>query len=126
MQNLSYSHKLKNDLITLSLWAKIVSIIAFISAALSIMVSFRTGNVVAGLISSGISVAINLYLFRFSNKMKTALETTNQEESYYAWKNLKSYFLIYGVFSIIAIVIVVFAFLAGGDEIIKMLRRGRF
>lgn len=127
MGNMIYSQKLKNDLNTLSLWTKITAIIAFISAAVSLIISFSgPGKAMGGIVSVFISIAINIYLFKFSNLMKNALESANQEEANMAWANLKTYFLVQGVLMIIGLVLILFAFMMGGEEIMRMLLRGDF
>lgn len=50
-----------------------------------------------------------LYLLRFSNQMKTALASDNQEQMTLAFKNLKSTFKFFGILTIIIIAIYILA-----------------
>ena len=105
-------------------WAKFLSIIGFIVCGLMAIAAFfapslytrlsafeELSSAVAGAASTVITIVYLaiavllffpcLYLNKFSVKMKTALNSINQEDFEDSFKNLKSLFKFYGILSII-------------------------
>lgn len=90
-------------------WAKIVAIISFISAGLTIVTEFvgdksaieKAGSLFLALIVAGISLAINIFLLRFATKVQGSLHTMNQEEFNQGVNGLRTYFKILGILLII-------------------------
>lgn len=55
-----------------------------------------------------------LYLFNFSRKMKSALNSKNNNELVSAFKNLKSHYKFLGIFTIIILSMYILLFIIGG------------
>ncbi|MES2328969.1 MAG: DUF5362 family protein [Bacteroidota bacterium] len=106
---LEMSPKLKEDLRAAATWGRIIAIMGLCSAALSLIVSITRGAVLSALIVAAISVFIYLYLFKFGNEAKKALDTNDQQLLNEGLLSLRTYFKILGVIMIIVIIICVLA-----------------
>jgi len=117
-------------------WAKFLGILGFIFCGFflltglfygSVMSSFsRMGGPMGGVAAMGgaaitvfcVACAIlcffpYLYLYNFGAKMQMALRTNDQDQLNLGFKNLKSYLKFIGILSIIALGLVVLAFIIG-------------
>jgi hypothetical protein len=117
-------------------WAKFLGILGFIFCGFflliglfygSVMSSFsRMGGPMGGVAAiGGATVTIfyivcaivcffpYLYLYNFGAKMQMALRTNDQDQLNLGFKNLKSYLKFIGILSIIAIALVLLAFIIG-------------
>jgi Family of unknown function (DUF5362) len=109
---------------TAATWARIIAIVGFISAGLSLVAAFvsksssnsaaMVGGIFGALISAAITVAINLFLYRFATHTKSSLSSMNQGEFNEGIINLKTYFKILGIIMIIALALIVLLILAFG------------
>lgn len=108
---LEVTPKIKQDFTTAAVWASIVAIVGFISAAISLLNGLLLGALVSVVISAGIAVLLNVYLFQFGKASKKAIENNDATQLDEGLINLKTYFKIYGILMIIVIVFFVFALL---------------
>lgn len=100
---------------TAATWARIVALLAFISAGLGLLVAFfepgdtagKAGGVIGAIISGAISVIINLYLYRFATQVTAGLSSMNQDSVTTGINNLRVYFKILGIILIIVLGLVV-------------------
>ena len=121
--------KAKSLISDIALWAKIVAIVGFVSYGISLIVAFlgknsmgqndlgvvsRTSQIVGTLIVVIIGVIINLFLYRFSIEAKNGVEGVNQGQLETGFNNLRTYFKILGILTIIIISIMALALLFGG------------
>ena len=110
-----------------AMWARLLAIVGFILSVLLAIGALFAGTIMetmtrglatssAGtgimvsvfyLIIAGVYFAMSLFMFRFASKMKTALETADQENFNVSLYNLKLVYRITGI-----IVIIYLAFLA--------------
>ena len=122
--NLSIEGPTRELLVSIATWARIIAIVGFISAGLSLL-EVILGKADAGgaaLVGSGlftllvvaISVVLNVFLFRFAKHTLTSLSNMSQVQFNEGANNLKTYFKIYGIFIIIVLVIAIIAVLAYG------------
>ncbi|MBO9565999.1 MAG: hypothetical protein J7621_24705 [Niastella sp.] len=106
---------------TIATWARIIAIVGFISAGLSLlgMIIGKKGGAAAfanffTVITLIISVVLNIFLFRFANHTLASLSNMNQVQFNEGANNLKNYFKLYGIFILIIIVLAVLFVLAVG------------
>ena len=132
--NLLIDHQGTNYLSETAKWTKFLSILGFIFCGLIIIVAlffstFLSSSFMAGREGSGLGTGLGLgvvlvyvivallyffpclYLFNFSNKMRTALTSSDQAQLNLAFKNLKSCFKFWGIFTIVLLCIYVLAFI---------------
>jgi predicted PurR-regulated permease PerM len=103
---LSITRKLKDDFKTAGIWAMISAIAALVTAVISFVENISNGSY-TGFVSLGISILLNVFLLNFGRKIRAAINDDNQEEVNTALNDLRTYFKIYGIITIIAIVLVV-------------------
>lgn len=118
-------------------WGKFLSIIGFILVGLIVIIAIFAGTIFSSLSDFGgnpasefagsMSIILTivylivaalyffpcLYMYRFSTKMKKALEENNQDLLIASFENLKSCFKFMGIMTIVIISIYVLAFLVG-------------
>ena len=119
-----------------AMWAKLISIVGIIISILLAIVAFFIGaymakyssNPYSRYNSSAVTVGagtitviylivaivfflISLYLYRFAVKLKAALQSYDQGNLNLAFQNLKVYFRILGIITVIYIVVIVLAML---------------
>ena len=90
-------------------WARIIAIVNFISAGLSLISVFttkedqgtQTAMFIFLLIFAGISIALNIFLLRFGNNMTKSLSTMSQEQFNEGVGSLNTYFKIMGILIIV-------------------------
>lgn len=115
-------------------WGKFIAIIGFIGCGFIIIIAFFIPSIYSSLstlqgvpsqLASGSSIGITigyilisallffpcLFLYRFSTKMKVALKTVSQENFDASFKNLKSMFKFYGIFTIVMLSIYALVFI---------------
>ena len=111
-------------------WAKFLAIIGFIVIGLLVLFSLFAGALFsflgAGLpmgfpgylitlfylIGAAIALPPSIFLFKFSVKIKNAIQFNKNDELRDSLKNLKSYFMYNGIIAIIVISIYVIAFIS--------------
>lgn len=120
LEQLTLNNNSKNFLRETAKWAKFLSIIGFIGVGFMVIFSFFAGTILQNIpnaqpmpMDMGLTLTITYllisvlyffpiyYLFQFSNKMKTALLTKNDETLADAFEVLKSHYKFMGVFTII-------------------------
>jgi hypothetical protein len=116
---LSLSPKLKESFNTCAVWARIIAIISFVSSGISLFASLAKGSFLSAIITAAISVFINIYLLNFGRRVKTALDSTNQEDFNEGLHDLNLYFKVYGIIMIIAIVLLLLGMLIFGAVIMN-------
>ena len=137
--DLQLSHTSQTFLSETAKWGKFISIIGFIGCGFILIIAFFVPSIYSSLstfqgmpaqVASGSKIGITivyflislllffpcLFLYRFSTKMKVALKTVSQENFDESFKNLKSMFKFYGIFTIVMLsiyaLIFIFAMLA--------------
>jgi uncharacterized membrane protein len=116
---------------------KFLSIVGFVLCGLLVILALFVGTIMgtafsqlegAGMVGGGMSIMVTiiylliaalyffpcLYLFRFSTKMKKALNESNQAELTSSFENLKSCFKFMGIMTIVLLSIYAMVFLFGG------------
>lgn len=120
LEQLIVNSRSKSFLKETAKWAKFLSIMGFIGIGILVIFSFFAGTIFKNLpnaqsmpMDMGMTLTITYlilaviyffpmyYLFRFSNKMKTALLTKNDDTLSDAFEVLKSHYKFVGVFTII-------------------------
>lgn len=98
---------------TCATWAKIIAIVGFISAGISVLtavigsVSTSTnvfasiGPIGGSLIMAAITVSLNLFLLRFASNISDSLSNMNQQQFNSGASNLRIYFKFIGILVII-------------------------
>jgi len=112
-----------------AMWAKLLGIVGFVLSVIiglagifagANLQSFEGLDIGGGaimisfiyLIIAGVYFALSLYMFRFSTKMKAALQTIDQENFNNALNNLKLAYRIMGIITIIYLGIMALALIA--------------
>lgn len=137
--NLNVDQTGRSHLAEAGRWAKFLAIIGFIGCAFIVLIGLFFGSFI-GMFSSqyganpyndisasgsgfGAAMAVYyivialiyffpcLFLFRFANKMKTALASNDQEVLNASFQNLKATFRFLGIITIIMLAFVVLAFI---------------
>lgn len=130
---LEVGNEIKDFLKEISSWGYFLSIVGFIGIGLLVLLGIvfmasMSNNAFGGNPYQGIGLPMSyfglfyifialvyffpvLYLFNFSKKMKTALQSRNNAEFVSAFSNLKSHYKFMGIFTIIIISIYLLAFL---------------
>ena len=129
LEQLTLNNRSKSFLKETAKWTKFLSIMGFIGIGLMVIFSFFAGTILQNLpnaqpipMDMGLTLTITYlviavlyffpvyYLFQFSNKMKTALLTKNDDTLSDAFEVLKSHYKFIGVFAIIMISIYLLIF----------------
>ena len=131
---LTISNTAINDLSKTGKWTKFLSIIGFIFSGLIVIMGLFSGSIMSsipngqisnmfngmGIIAGGMYILMGLlyffpswYLFKFSQKIKKALSTQNNNDLNLnaAFNNQKSFYKFWGILTIISIGIYVLLFL---------------
>tara|TARA_B110000977_G_C10930241_1_gene436764 strand:- start:248 stop:721 length:474 start_codon:yes stop_codon:yes gene_type:complete len=131
---LTISNTAINDLSETGKWTKFLSIIGFIFSGLIVIMGLFSGSIMSsipngqisnmfngmGIIAGGMYILMGLlyffpswYLFKFSQKIKKALSTQNNNDLNLnaAFNNQKSFYKFWGILTIISIGIYVLLFL---------------
>lgn len=118
-------------------WGKFLAIVGFVLCGLIVIMALFVGALMgtafsqlegAGALGGGMSIFVTVlylaiavlyffpcfYLFRFSTKMKKALNESNQVELTSSFENLKSCFKFMGIMTIVLLSLYAIAFLFGG------------
>jgi hypothetical protein len=123
--NLSFDAAAREQLKKIALWAKIVALSAFIGYAISIVIAIfghkdfsmeaegfsvgayiRTDESIVGvLITVVIGVLINYFLYRFSISVRNGVDTMDTFKLNEGLSDLRTYFKIYGILLLIALIV---------------------
>ena len=121
--NLGIDTSARELLKTSATWAKIIAVVSFISAGVSILAAVlgsvsstghvlgSIGSVGGSLITAAITVSLNLFLFRFASNMSEGLANMNQQQFNSGASNLRTYFKFIGILMIIFISLFLLAML---------------
>ncbi|WP_315822002.1 hypothetical protein [Paraflavitalea speifideaquila] len=122
--NISIEGNARSLLVTAATWARIVAIIGFISAGISLLEAIfgnpiesaaaKTGSVLFLMIFIAIGVIINIFLFRFATNTLASLNGMNQIQFNEGVNNLRTYFKIMGILIIIVLALCIVFFLFMG------------
>lgn len=114
--NLSIEGAARELLLTAATWARVIAVVGFITAGLSILSAIvgkagagsaqMVGSIFGALIGAAITVVINIFLYRFATNTTTSLSNMSQVQFNEGVGNLKTYFKILGIFIIIGIALV--------------------
>ncbi len=108
---------------TSATWAKIIAIVSFVSAGVSVLsavikstsmsenVVAMAAPIVGSLITAAITVALNLFLLRFASNISDSLSNMNQQQFNNGASNLRIYFKFIGILIIIFLSFFVLAML---------------
>lgn len=117
MFNISIEGAARDFLATAATWARIIAIVGFITAGLSVLEAIigkqgETGASIIGstlgaIIGAVITVAINIFLFRFATNIMSSLSNMSQVQFNEGVNNLRTYFKILGIIMIIVLSLVV-------------------
>jgi uncharacterized membrane protein len=114
-------------------WGMFLSILGFIGSAVIVIVAlivagklggyrgsygeaanFGVGTImVVYLVIAIIYFFMSFFLYRFSSKMKTALQSTDQESLNYAFLNLKNLYKMMGIITIVYLALMVLGLIFG-------------
>lgn len=103
---LQFSDKLRKDIGSAAIWAKIAAVISFITAGVGLVSSFSSGNILGSFLSAVFTVFVALFLYRFADNTLKGVADMNQQHINEGIKNLSTYFKIYGVICIVALSII--------------------
>ena len=118
------SEDAKGNLATIAQWINISAIVSFVSLAIStlqLIIRFTKakagfyqkpglGDIFTQVIIIAVSLLLSITLFNAAKYLKTGLVTSDQSYFNLGIRNLNSYFKIYGVLTIVMLVIFVLAF----------------
>src|SRR6476659_3100658 len=107
---LSIHEEAKQELKTLSIWAKIVAITAFVSYGLNLLIAIigktsgdvelsgasRVGTVIGAIIAIAIGVPLNIYLYNFARSTLASLQSSDANHLEEGFYNLRGYFKFLG------------------------------
>ena len=103
----------KELLKTSAIWAKIIAIVGFISAGVSVLTTVISnlavnanifaaiGPITGSLITAAITVSLNLFLLRFASNISDSLSNMSQQQFNSGASNLRIYFKFIGILVII-------------------------
>jgi hypothetical protein len=103
----------KELLKTSAIWAKIIAIVGFMSAGVSVLTTVISnlavnanifaaiGPITGSLIIAAITVSLNLFLLRFASNISDSLSNMNQQQFNSGASNLRIYFKFIGILVII-------------------------
>ena len=101
--SLTVTHRLRELLTVIATWAKIIAIAGFVGLPFELWVSIKDKELVTGIISAVASFILSIYLLNFSNKVKRALEATDQYEFNDSMSDLRKYFRFVAIFIILLV-----------------------
>lgn len=78
----------------------------------------RSDTITSAIISTGLGLLINFFLYRFASQSKSALDGLNQRQLVSGFNNLKVYFVILSVIMIILFVCILLLFVYGATRTI--------
>lgn len=113
----------RDHLKTITYWARIIAIVAFINVGINLVSTMLSPDVtgmglgivmVFMLVWSGIIIGMNVVLLRFANQTNGGLDMPNQSLFNQGIANLRTYFLIIGVLLIVGLSIFVLVFIFFG------------
>lgn len=129
MAQLSLTEQAKQFLSEAGKWGRFISIVGFVGIGLLVVVGIFSGIIfgnlpgmeeIPGALFSVLYIVLAalyffpvLYLFRFSTKIRDALNSHDESAMQYAFENLKSHYKFIGILMIIMIVLYALGFVGG-------------
>lgn len=120
LSDLSIDNTARQYLLTAATWARIIAVIGFIGAAISLLQAViggsevarassmaYTGGVLVSMLFVAVVVVINIFLLKFANNTLKGLDDVNQLRFNEGVNNLRTYFKIVGILLIIVVSLVV-------------------
>jgi len=108
---------LKYQLAAAAKWGKIMAIVGFINSGVNLLAQFSKGgrnaevSVTGALVSAAIAIVVYVYLLNFGRKVSKGIEEMEQGIFNDGLNDLRLYFKIAGILVIVALSIMVLAFL---------------
>lgn len=132
-EEIEFDHVARQHILGICQWGMIVVVLAVVGYAISIIQSLTmtelekayvrdsgfqsyfssSSSTVGMVITIGVGLLINFFLFRFCTQAKKATELQDGAALGRSFGNLKSYFMIMGILAIVFAALFVFAFLFG-------------
>jgi len=120
-RELDFPQKLKGDLRTVAIWARVAAIFSFITTACAFVQNAFKGlwPFVFITIICGIFTMMAVYLFNFGNKTKKGLESVDQNNLEDGFDNLRLYFkmsvrVLIAALSLIVLIVIISLFSSRG------------
>lgn len=111
--NINIDEEARQYLKTACLWARVVSILGFIGAGISILgsifrgirggMAYAAGSLLGTVVVTAVSVALAVLLYRFAINVSASLSNLKQEQFDAGIGSLRSYFKMAGILLIIVI-----------------------
>jgi hypothetical protein len=118
------SENLKSTGASMAPWIKIVAITNIAIQALTLLISISYGAFNSGsFIGVGISIALYLTLLKYGQSMGTFGKEGSMINFSDVMDKQKAYFVFVGILMIIAIVVLLIAFVALGDDFFRVIER---
>lgn len=131
-EEIEFDHVARQHILGICQWGMIVVVLAVVGYAISIVQAltmteleraardsgfqsyFSSSSSIVGMVLTiGMGLLINFFLFRFCTQAKKATELQDGAALGRSFGNLKSYFMIMGILAIVFAALFVFAFLFG-------------
>ncbi len=112
--DMPFSPRLKEDLRTAAIWARLSAIFSFVTTAFSCLQNIVNGSLFSAFIMAAVSITIGIYLFNFGNKTKKGIDHIDQPELEEGLNSLRVYFKTLVIIIIIVVSLLLLAFLFGG------------
>ncbi|GGB24612.1 hypothetical protein [Puia dinghuensis] len=129
--NIAFDTTTRAQIKQAAVWAKVCTLCAFIGYGVALVVaifgnrvlstdteeavqisaSFRTGNIIGVIITSGIGAIINFFLYRFAVATARGMDSMDSIKTNEGFNSLRIYFKIYGILLIIGLSLAVLAVL---------------
>jgi len=128
--NISFDEATRAQIKQAAVWAKVMTLCAFAGYAVVLVVAIfgqsaypadseglvsyaRTGNMVTVILTVGLGVLINYFLYRFAVATAKGMDNMDSIKTNEGFNNLRRYFKIYGILIIIGLCFVVLAIFTG-------------
>jgi hypothetical protein len=92
-------------------WARIVAILGWISAVVTVIIKFDKREFASALLTAGMAFVFNMFLYQFSKRISNALQSGDQWQLAEAFSNLKIYYMIIGWIVILLLALIVVCFI---------------
>ncbi len=130
--NISFDEATRAQIKQAAVWAKVITLCAFVGYAVVLVVAIfgqpaysadvegaelggyvRTSNMVGVILSVGLGVFINYFLYRFAVATAKGMDNMDTLKTNEGFNSLRRYFKIYGILIIICLCFLVLALLIG-------------
>ncbi len=104
---LKFSYKVKSDLLLVSRWGVIAAVIGFMLGLILFLLFITFGAFLPAVVCLLFTIPIGVYSILFSRSIKQAIDSSDNYEMEYAFKQLNIFFKIAGIITIIYIIFAV-------------------